>query len=86
MDDRRAVQENGGDSAHLRQGYGGSAVALAKAENRRRFSSQVRCYRDAVAVEGNDFGISKPFRYSRVRSSFAFLLSLIVSVLPSNWI
>ena len=37
-----------------------------------------------VSFVGNDFGISKPLRYSRVRSSLAFLLSLIVSVLPSN--
>ena len=42
-------------------------------------------YRDAVVVvAANDFGTSKPLRYSRVSSSSAFLSSLNVSVLPSN--
>ena len=37
-----------------------------------------------VVVAANDFGTSKPFRYSRVSSASAFLSSLNVSVLPSN--
>ena len=32
----------------------------------------------------NDFGISNPLRYSRVRSSSAFLSSTKASFLPSN--
>ena len=93
-DDQARLQITADGVDYLEQNYRAN-LAAAAADGRRQRVGGVRPGSDGQTTrfdpgltpskyQENDFGISKPFRYSRVSRASAFLSSTNFSALPSN--